>query len=252
MKTPCFIFPALCIACILLLGSCKKKNEASPNTSVTYHFEVDFNANTVDISKVDSATISLNVGDQIIVKKLQKGTGLYSIDNVSLSSSPTGVSVSVYGPVDPTGQGGSSSGTIFLYDITGSDTFKLIGPSDVKKDNWKRRPVVVDNVHHVQLTFGENPDDPYFSIKADNPTIWTEMSILRDANNNSIGLGGSPNFTIPPFANGTNIITNTTTFAAYATSMHNQSWTSGAILLNMGYSGNAYVVQLYYQYDSRN
>src|SRR5471030_2676766 len=117
MKKRHLLFPALSIAGALLLGSCKKKNEASPNTSVVYHFEVDFNTNTVDISKVDSATVSLKIGDQVIVKKLQKGTSAYSIDNVNLSSPPTSVSVYVYGPVDPTGQGGSSLGTIFVYDI---------------------------------------------------------------------------------------------------------------------------------------
>lgn len=248
MKTKQLILPALFVAGALLLSSCKKGNSAGPTPAVIFHFEVDFNASTINIGKVDSVIVSANIGNQTVVKKMQKGASSYTIDNVSLSDTPTSVSVSVYGPADPTGQGDFSPGTIFVYDITGGDTFKLIGPSDVNKDNWKPRAVVKDAAHGVQLTFGENPDDPYFSIKADNPALWTEMSIVRDESNNSISLGGPPKFTIPPFTNGNNIITNTT---AYAATMHNQPWTSGAILLDMGYGTNPYVVQLYYQYDSR-
>ena len=158
----------------MLWSACKKKHDGNPDAvAVTIpRYEVDFNTNTIDLSKVDSATITFNVGGLTIIKKMQREINGYSINNVTLSNEPTSVSVSVYTPtVDPTGQGGTSSGRIFVYDIVSNDVFTLTGPSVVNKDKWKPRVIVNDVVHHVSLTFGENPDDPYFSIKADNPAF---------------------------------------------------------------------------------
>jgi hypothetical protein len=251
MKTKHLILPAICIAGALLLGSCKKKTEPAPNTSVIYHFNVDFNANTLNINKVDSVTVSLKIGDQVIIKKLQKVANTYSIDHVTLSNTPTGATVFVYTPKAINTKGFLAART-FVYDIAGIDTASaLVGPSDVKKDKWKPRSVVTDAVSRVELTIGENLDDPYFSIKADNPTAWTSIQLLRDAFNGFTYLNGVSVYS-PLFTNGSNTIINTTALVPYATSVQNQPWTAGEVLLNMGQPGNAYVVQLYYTYNSRN
>ena len=248
MKTKHLILPALLISGTFLLGSCKKKNEARPNTSITYHFEVNFNANTVDISKVDSVTISLKVGDQVILKKLQKGGNAYSIDHITLNNTPSGATVSVYTPKANNTQ--FNAARIFVYDInsTADTASHLVGPSDVKKDKWKPRAVVTDTLNHVQLTIGENQDDPFFSIKANNPSIWTSISLARDADTNTSGLRVYPSL----FSNGSNMIINTTDFVPYTSSMINKSWYFGEVLLQMDQYNHPYVVNLYYAYQNRN
>ncbi|WP_448701787.1 hypothetical protein ACFGVR_06030 [Mucilaginibacter sp. AW1-3] len=237
MKIKHFIFPAFLIAGTVLLGSCKKNRNVSPDTRVTSHFEVDFNTTTIDINRVDSVTISFNsAGRTEIIKKMQKLATSYNIDNVEFGNDPVNVQIIVYTPKYDNIQGDKPIRT-FAYDIAGTTNATINGPTDRKSDTWKPRFIFSDSDQHIRLTISEDQKDPYFSLKADHPQEWIVahfQKAILDLNGTAIDNAlWEATSTDTIFPQGINTIVNTTNFAPYAARIANVNWDQEDIYLLM-------------------
>lgn len=237
------LYCSLLILFIVGLASCKK-TKVPPNEVNT--ISVDFSAQTIDISKVDSVVVSLKKPgtNRIFTERLDLIGNSYRFELKAGQRVGDIVNLNVYSKQDE-----RSRRKYLLKKEDFNCQNNLSGPIIAKTDKWMPYILLFDAAEHIELVLSERHHDPQIELNFPASGNWDYIKLDRMVYAASGGILDSEVWTISGTLNGQ--IRDTQGFSAYCSRVKDLDWKEANIFFMIMKVSTGEERLIYYPYDQR-